>query len=457
MNRGETLIVGLGETGASVARFLEGQAIPFAAADSRSHPPGCDGFRKRHPQVETRLGEFDERMFLAADRIVLSPGVPLATPAVQKALAAGIPVAGDVELFSRALAERGSGRRPVVAVTGSNGKSTVTTLVADMAARAGRKVAAGGNLGPPVLDLLDDEDEDVLYVLELSSFQLETTYSLKPAASTVLNVSQDHLDRYVSFADYAAAKGRIYHGSRTAVINRSETHGFNLDPASRVVRFGLDAPEEGQFGVLRAAAGPMIARGTEPWLACAALGHLLGDSGVLNAQAALALGCSVDLPREAMLEALRRFKGLPHRLQTLGVLDGVTWINDSKATNVAAAAAALKALKCSCVWIAGGDGKGADFTPLREAAEGRVRAAVLIGRDAERIAAAVSAAISEVCFADDFEGAVAQAYAASRPGDCILLSPACSSLDMFNSYAGRGERFARMFDTLSQPRATKAG
>ena len=437
----KTLIVGLGETGASVARFLHRCGIPFMAADSRSRPTAYDEFKQLYPQAQLRLGEFDESFFQSANNVVLSPGVALKTPAVRSAVAAGIPVIGDVELFARALNNSGADTKLVVAVTGSNGKSTVTTLVADMAARAGLKVAAGGNLGPPVLDLIAADVD--LYVLELSSFQLETTYSLKPAVSTVLNVSADHFDRYDSLADYAQAKQRIHRNSCTVVLNREDSYPLEFDAGAKVISFGLDAAPDGQLGVLQTSDGRVITYDGETWLACRDLKDLPGDSGVLNAQAALALGAAVGLPQAAMCETLKHFKGLAHRQQTLGTYGGVTWINDSKATNVAAAAAALANTRQPCVWIAGGAGKGADFAPLCDAL-GKVRTAILIGRDAPAIADAVAAQVP-VQFAQDFDDAVARACAVAQDGDCILLSPACSSLDMFRNYAERGEHFARAF------------
>ena len=445
----KTLVVGLGKTGASVARFLRRRSVPFMAADSRRHPPAYDEFRKRYPRAEVRLGDFDERFFLTAGDIVLSPGVPLQTPAVQSALAAGIPVSGDVELFARALDSEGTGveRRAVIAVTGSNGKSTVVTLVANMAARAGLKVRAGGNLGPPALDLIANAERADLYVLELSSFQLETTRSLAPAASAVLNVSEDHSDRYSSFSDYVRAKHRVHRGSRTVVLNREDVHQAAPGPGVDLVSFGLDAARAGQFGIARTEDGPAITYGARTWIACHELKGLPGDSGALNAQAALALGHAVGLPRAAMLKVLRDFRGLPHRQQLIGTRKGVVWIDDSKATNVMAAVAALANLTRPCVWLAGGDGKGADFSPLREAAA-RVHTAILFGRDAPALADAVSG-VAHVQFARDLDDAVNRAHAAAGRGECVLLSPACSSLDQFSGYAERGERFALAFEGLA--------
>ncbi len=439
-----TVVVGLGKTGTSVARFLHRRSVPFIAADSRVFPPGRDEFKRLYPQVEVCIGDFDERLFLGAAEVVLSPGVPLKTPAVQRALAAGISVVGDVELFARTL----GGGKSVVAVTGSNGKSTVTTLLAEMATRAGIKTVAGGNLGPPALDLIADDGDAELYVLELSSFQLETTYSLKPAASVVLNVSEDHLDRYDSFNEYVKAKQRIHRGSRSVVLNREDRHRLEIPSSSRVVSFGLDVGGAGQFGVVQTAAGPAVAFDGEAWIARTELGYLPGDSGMLNAQAALALGHVVGLPRAAMIETLKRFKGLPHRRRTIAEFDGVVWIDDSKATNVAAAAAALADLDRPCVWIAGGDAKGQDFSPLRKAVGDRVHVAILIGRAAAQLAAAIKGTGCTVVFVGNLESAVVEARAVAHKGDCVLLSPACSSLDAFSSYVERGERFARAIEEL---------
>ncbi len=439
------LIVGLGETGVSVARFFHQRSIPFSIVDSRDAPPGYQEFTCLYPQVEVRLGDFDERFFLDADGIVVSPGVSLETPAIRSARAKRISVIGDIELFARVLAEGQARQKTVVAITGSNGKSTVTALVADMAARAGMKAVAGGNYSPPALDLIDLDVD--CYVLELSSFQLELTCSLRPEASTVLNISEDHRDRYGSFADYVAAKQRVHRGSATVVLNREESHRFDADRSSRVVSFGLDAPDEGHFGVKKTPYGRSIAHGSESWIDCDELGHLPGDSGVLNAQAALALGSAVGVPEAEMIESLRTFQGLPHRFQVLGALDDVVWINDSKATNVAAATAALASVERPCVWIAGGDGKEADFGPLR-AAMARVCTAVLFGKDSARIADVVSGLIDDVRIVGSLDEATREAYAASDEGDCVLLSPACASLDMFHDYKERGACFARAFQEL---------
>ena len=444
----KVLVVGLGETGASVARFLSRQSIPFMATDSRKQPPKYKEFKKLYPQVEVRLGDFDEDFFLSADSIVLSPGVSLQTSEIQHAVAKGIPVIGDIELFAREISKSNRRHTSVVAITGTNGKSTVTDLFSNMAKRSGLKVVSGGNFNPPALDLIVDGEENDLYVLELSSFQLEITYSLKPTASTVLNISKDHFDRYNSLADYAKAKQKVYQGSDTVVINREEPHQFSIEPSSKMISFGLDAPDDNQFGLIQTGNGQSIAYGAQPWIDCDDLRCLPGNSGALNAQAALALGCALNLSQEAMLESLRCFEGLPHRFQILGTFGGVLWVNDSKATNVGAAIAALLNVERPSVWIAGGDGKGADFLPLRDVVKGRVHTAILFGRDSSDIADVITDVVPDVKIVENLDEAVLQAQNLARVGDCVLLSPACASLDMFSSYVERGECFARAFQEM---------
>lgn len=434
-----TLIVGMGATGLSVARHLAARGRPFAAVDDRAAPPAAEQIRALGPTA-LHAGGFDEALFAAADELVLSPGVPLATPAVRRAAARGARVAGDIELFARAA---GPGAT-VVAVTGSNGKSTVTALVSAMAARAGRAVATGGNFGPPALDLLDISPAPELYALELSSFQLETVESLTPAAATVLNISPDHLDRYATLDDYARAKWRIFHNCRVGVVSRAQPPP--LAPA-RALSFGADAPPgEDDFGVRDGA----LARGARALIDCAALAPL-GACAALNAQAALALAAALGLPQARALAALADFRGLPHRLQCLGERRGVLWYDDSKATNAAAAAAALASSERPCVWLAGGVGKGADFSALGHAARGRVRAALLFGRDAPALAAALTEALGDaapVSLCAGLDEAVAAADAAARPGDRVLLSPACASFDQYRDYAERGRHFAEAFAEL---------
>ena len=433
MTQHHSVVVGLGRTGLSVVRWLTAQGEPVAITDSRAAPPGLAGLRALGAATVTRLGGFDATLLDGAGRIVLSPGVSRAEPIVREALARGLPVLGDIELFARAM------RAPAVAITGTNGKSTATMLVAEMARRAGRRVLAGGNLGEPALDLLAQPPPE-LYVLELSSFQLESTDSLELAAAAVLNVTPDHLDRYPILADYAAAKARIFAHAAVAVVNLDDATVSRMPrPGQPRVGFSIER-SDADFGLVATASGPWLARHGEPLLPRDAL-PLPGRHNAANALAALALGEQVGLGLEPMLATLRSFGGLPHRTQYVVERRGVRFVDDSKGTNVGATLAAVKGLSAPLVLIAGGDGKGQDFRPLAAAFRGRVRHAVLIGRDRELLQAALAGACTTE-FAPDMGAAVAAAARMARPGDLVLLSPACASLDMFRDYAERGDAFA---------------
>jgi UDP-N-acetylmuramoylalanine--D-glutamate ligase len=430
------LIVGLGATGLSCARFFDRAGEPFEVVDNRTDPPGLAAFRQRWPDVRISLGPFDNRRFARARRIVMSPGVSPHEPAIAAAAQAGVECIGDIELFARAA------DAPVIAITGSNGKSTVTTMVGTLLEAAGYRVRVGGNLGPPALDLLADGAEAPdFYVLELSSFQLETTFSLQAAAATVLNVSADHMDRYRSLAEYAAAKGRIYNGTHTAVVNRDDPGAARL--ASRVTRqigFTASEPTDDDFGVIERSGGLWLARGNARLLEAARL-PLAGAHNRANALAALALVSAVGGDPARVAPALTNFEGLPHRTRLVAELDGVLWYDDSKGTNVGATAAALDGMDRPVVLIAGGDAKDADFSPLRGAVERRARAVLLIGRDAPLLAAALEGA-APIEHAADLDSAVTRAAALARRGDAVLLSPACASFDMFRDYHERGDVFA---------------
>lgn len=434
-----TLIVGLGKSGLSVARFLARRGEAFAVADSRATPPGAAELAALCPACETAFGAFDAAYFARFRRLIVSPGVAVAEPAIVAARAAGAEIIGDIELFARAVTA------PVIAITGSNGKSTVTTLVGEMAA-AERRVAVGGNLGTPALDLLEGPAPD-LYVLELSSFQLETTGSLAPAAATVLNLSADHLDRYDSIAAYAQAKARIYANAAVQVINRDDPVAAALATGDgRRVSFGLDAPADGGWGLAEIDGEGWLLRGTERVLRADDL-RIRGRHNVANALAALALGEAAGLSREAMCRVLRAFPGLPHRSQWVATVRGADWINDSKGTNVGATLAALNGMTAPVVLLAGGLGKDQDFTPLRPALAEKGRALVLFGRDAGLIAQAVGDAVP-VVRVDSMEAAVAAAAERVEPGDVVLLSPACASFDMFTGYEERGQRFVALVNAL---------
>jgi UDP-N-acetylmuramoylalanine--D-glutamate ligase len=431
---GRTLVVGLGKTGLSCARFLARQGAEFAVVDSRLEPPGLGELREELPDVPVFLGGFPEEVFARVDRLVVSPGVTLREPAIAGALRRGAEALGDIELFAR------YADAPVIAITGSNGKSTVTTMLGVMAQEAGVAAAVGGNLGTPALDLLSTAAGASLYILELSSFQLETTSSLEPAAATVLNVSSDHMDRYDDLRAYAAAKRRVFQGGGVMVLNADDPLVMAMrEPGRRALTFGLEEPGLEGFWAVRRDGELWLARGGEPLIAAAEL-RVAGLHNVANALAALALGSAVDLPLAAMLAALRRFAGLAHRTQWVGEADGVRWYNDSKATNVGAALAALRGMAGGVVLIAGGDGKGADFGPLRAAVAEKARAVVLIGRDAPLIEGALGGVVP-VRHAADMAQAVALAREAARHGDSVLLSPACASLDMYRNYEHRGEAF----------------
>jgi UDP-N-acetylmuramoylalanine--D-glutamate ligase len=428
------LIVGLGRSGLSAARHLLRRGWQLAATDTRAAPPGLAEFRELAPRATVRLAGLDVALLAGVALVVASPGVSLAEPLFVAARALGIDVVGDIELFAR------EAQAPTVAITGTNGKSTVTTLVGRMAERAGWRVAVGGNLGTPALDLLA-ADAPRLYVLELSSFQLETTRSLRLVAGAVLNVTADHMDRYADLGAYAAAKARIFGHCGTAVINLDDPVVAALPPPGQPVQgFSLQAGRGAAYSLGECNGAAWLMHGARPLLAVAEL-RIAGLHNAANALAALALGAAAGLPEAAMLEELRAFPGLPHRSQWVRELRSVRYVDDSKGTNVGATLAAVAGLPGTLVLLAGGDGKSQDFSPLAAALRGRARLAVLIGRDARRLGAALAPACP-VHYSATLEDAVAAAAAAARPGDTVLLSPACASLDMFRDYAHRGAAFA---------------
>ncbi len=438
------IVVGLGKSGMSLVRYLARQGVRFAVVDTRANPPELSTLREQFPQVEVRCGELDVEFLSRASELLISPGLAVATPALQEAAKRGVKLSGDIDLFARAA------KAPIVAITGSNAKSTVTTLVGEMAAAAGRKVAVGGNLGTPALDLLDDDVE--LYVIELSSFQLETTELLSAEVATCLNVSEDHMDRYADLPAYHLAKHRIFRGARQVVVNRD-------DPLSRPMiadqvpcwSFGLGKPDFKRFGLLEENGEKYLAYQFDALLPVREL-KVRGAHNQSNALAALALGHAVGLPMAAMLETLKQFTGLAHRCQWVGERAGVSYYDDSKATNVGAALAAIEGLGADIagklVLIAGGDGKGADFSSLRKPVAAHCRAVVLLGRDAEKLAAVLEGAV-DIIRVDSLQAAVEQAAAIAQSGDAVLLSPACASLDMFKNFEERGRLFAQAVEELN--------
>jgi UDP-N-acetylmuramoylalanine--D-glutamate ligase len=434
-----SVVVGLGKTGASCLRYLSKRGIPVSATDSRSTPPGLDELGDLAKEIDLRLGGFDLSLLDNASQLLMSPGLSLEEPIARAARDRGIEVLGDVELFARNV------RAPVIGVTGTNGKSTVTTLVARMAAAAGRSVLAGGNLGVAALDLLDEPTPD-LYVLELSSFQLETTSSLRLQAAVVLNVTADHMDRYASLAAYAEAKSRIFDRAATVVLNADDPLVASMRRAeSRTVTFSIKRTDA-DYSLLRTGTSTMLARGATALLDIDRL-KITGLHNAANALAALALGDAVGLPMPKMLEALESFPGLPHRSEWIADVGGVRYIDDSKGTNVGATIAAVAGMPGPLVMIAGGQGKGQSFAPLAQVFRGKVRHAVLIGTDAPALAAAVKS-VCAVEMASSMQEAVKAAARIAQSGDTVLLSPACASLDMFRDYGHRGDVFAAAVRSL---------
>lgn len=439
-----SVVVGLGKTGASCLRYLAKRGIAVSATDTRRAPPGLAELGGLAGTLDIRLGGFDLSLLDGASQLLMSPGVSLEEPIARQALALGIEVLGDVELFARTV------RAPVIGITGTNGKSTVTSLVARMAAAAGRRVLAGGNLGVPVLDLLEQPVPD-LYVLELSSFQLETTSSLELLSAVVLNVTADHMDRYASVAEYARAKARIFAKAATLVLNEDDpwVAAMRRD-AARTVTFSVER-SDADFSLARDAAQIVLVRRGERLLDTSRM-KIAGLHNAANALAALALGESAGLPMAAMLEALETFPGLPHRSAWIADIAGVRFIDDSKGTNVGATVAAVAGMQRPLVMIAGGEGKGQDFAPLAAAFQGKVRHSVLIGKDAP----AIARALQGVCTVENvktMEDAVDAAMRAARSGDAVLLSPACASFDMFRDYGHRGDAFAAAVRGLAGTRS----
>ncbi|MCP5278659.1 MAG: UDP-N-acetylmuramoyl-L-alanine--D-glutamate ligase [Thiobacillus sp.] len=460
----KALVVGLGDTGASCVRWLVERDATVRGTDSREEPPHAQRLREAFPEVALSLGGFQAEDFAWADLVVVSPGVALATPEVAAAVATGKDVVGDVELFARTI--RGSSAK-VIAITGSNGKSTVTALAGHLCAAYGLDTVVAGNIGLPVLEALEERETQGkapdVWVLELSSFQLETTRNLEADAATVLNISQDHMDRYAGLEEYAAAKTRVF-GVETdlgrakpsciQVLNRDDPLVMTMArPGHTLWTFGIES-ECADQEALPTGHYCLMHQKDRLWMTEAGQGLLPVDKlpiaglhNAANAMAALALCRGIGLDYDGLIPALKTFEGLPHRVQRVAELADRIFYDDSKGTNVGATVAALKGFTVPVVLIAGGDGKGQDFSPMKDAV-GNVRAVVQIGRDGPHIEAAV-AGICPVYRAESMEAAVNQAYRLSRPGDAVLLSPACASWDMFRNYAHRAEVFVAAVETLA--------
>ena len=439
----DAIVVGLGKTGLSCFRYLSNQGLNVAITDSREVPPELSKLKEEFGSVPIYLGKINEEALLASDQIILSPGVSLDNKSIQLSIERNIPVFGDIELFCQ------KAEAPIVAVSGSNGKSTVTTIVAEMARSAGLKTYIGGNIGVPALDLLDGTVPE-LYVLELSSFQLETTFSLNAHASVVLNISPDHMDRYSSFDDYVAVKKRIYSGQGLMILYRDEEYSHSvIDDNRKIIYFTLGTPEEGNYG--------LINHENEIWLSCGnkkiinrSQLKIKGEHNVSNALAAMALAETVNVPTSTMADVLKDFTGLQHRCQLVRKINNVSWYNDSKATNVEACIASIKGLSAfgNIILIAGGDSKEADLSGLHSVIKKYVKKVFLLGIDANRLVNVIGSDVEKELVKNMSE-AVKGANKIADSGDLVLLAPACSSLDMYINYQQRGDAFITAVNALS--------
>ncbi len=432
-NVGETVVIGLGETGLSVAQHLSKQNIAFSMFDTRPSPPQLSIFKQHFPGATIHLGEFVPGVFTQATQVIVSPGIDINQDVIREAVAAdGCECIGDIELFSR------STTKPIVAITGSNGKSTVTSLLTEMAKSANVIAYAGGNLGPPALDLLNHDDAE-LFVLELSSFQLESTQSLQADVSVVLNISPDHLDRHGDVDSYAQIKEHIYSNAKISVINRDDEYVSRMQTSGGVVSFGLGQPAEGEFGVINEDKCSFLALGEERLLSVSELA-LPGESGVLNSLAALAIGYALKLPMQKMLSKLKNFESLPHRLALVAEKNGVYWVNDSKGTNIGATISSLRSLNKNIILIAGGVLKGGNLTLLKETVAKHAKHVILLGQDANILQHELEGAVP-LDLVKSMSEAVELAHKNAIAGDQVLLSPACASFDMYKNYIERGHDY----------------
>ena len=435
------LILGLGESGLAMARWACREGACVTVADSRAAPPEENRELAQRAGARVLTGEWSESLLDGIDVVGISPGLPVGGALPKAALARGIPVVSEIELFAWAL-ETYAPNAQVLAITGSNGKTTTTALTAHLVNAGGKCAVAAGNISPSALDALMDalnhKNLPDVWVLELSSFQLETTVHLRAAGATVLNVSEDHLDRYSGMDDYAAAKARVFRAADRAVLNRDDervwamrgdcpdAYSFGLNPTSGAGDFGYE--------------NGCLMKGRQPLVEASQLA-LSGTHNVANALAALALSECVGLKAEALVSALCAFKGLPHRVEWVAAEHGIDYYDDSKGTNVGATLAAVQGMGRKVAIILGGDGKGQDFSPLKEALSAHACAVALIGRDAEAIAAAIAGCGVTPKYCVDMTEAVAWCRAEAKAGEAVLLSPACASLDMFRNYAHRAEVF----------------
>lgn len=448
MSNDQQVIVGLGSTGLSCANYLASRGENFKVVDSRSNPPGLEEFQQHFSGVDLELGDFNRETFLQASRLIVSPGVSLKTPEIVGAIAHGVPITGDIEIFSQQV------KAPIIAVTGSNGKSTVVAILAEILREAKVDFALGGNLEgdnfKPALDLLREPEKE-MYVLELSSFQLETTSHLSAAVAVMLNLSEDHMDRYEDLEEYYQAKARIYNGCKRVVINREDEHS-RLAEGLGVPSwdYGFGCPTAGSLGLLETDGDEYLAYQYEKIVSVSEL-KVIGRHNSLNMLAAIGLALAVDVDMDFIREGARKFSGLPHRCQWIRRLNGVNFYNDSKGTNVGATIAAIESLgqhiSGHVLLIAGGVGKDANFSDLLPVLNRWGKEVILIGQDAVEIAASFDAEIN-THFANNLSDAVSVAQAHAKSGDAVLLSPACASFDMFDNFQHRGSVFVDAVESL---------
>jgi UDP-N-acetylmuramoylalanine--D-glutamate ligase len=435
------LVMGMGITGASCARYFAARGMAAEFVDTRERPPGLEAIMDAMPDARVRTGEQPAELSPAIRKLVVSPGVDLQSPLMAAARQREIEILSDIDLFTAECTGR------IVAITGSNGKSTVTSMLGSMLNDVGWSVVTGGNLGTPVLDLLGRDTE--VYVLELSSFQLERSKLIPATVAVLLNLSPDHLDQHHDMASYRAAKARVYGACQHAVLNRDAAHlAALIPPGTPVTSFGLSQPAGGELGIQSSSRGECIACGPNLLLSVDEF-PLLGRHNLANALAALALGSVLGADVRGLAQALKRYRGLPHRMEVLATTDGITWVDDSKATNVGAAVTSIQSVADPFVLIAGGDAKGASFEALASAMEGRRCAAVLLGRDAAAMAGALDH-VCDVTTVETMHEAVTTAKTIARSGHTVLLAPACSSHDMFANFAERGEIFAAAVEEITQ-------
>lgn len=442
MPRDLYMVVGAGKTGYSIARYLKSRALPFILYDTRANPPGINEFYQEFPGVDVFLEQFPEATLASLQAMIVSPGVAPDEKFVQQARLQEVPVYGDIECLAREVTV------PIISITGTNGKSTVTTLTGEMARAAGLRVAVAGNIGLPVLDMLAIGASYDVWVLELSSFQLEMTTSLVSRAAVILNVTPDHLDRHQTMDQYAAAKQRIWQHAEYCIYNREDER--TQPESGNLVSFGADAPQANNWGLITDNGKLMLARGDMALMPVDDL-KIKGRHNWMNALAACALAETIGVQYDVMREVLQRFAGLAHRSQWVRTLDGVDWINDSKGTNIGAAMASItgigEAITGKIILIAGGEGKGADFADLQDTVRNFVRTTILIGRDAGKIEAALNG-VTDIIHAPSLERAVASAQSVANAGDVVLLSPACASFDMFRDFNHRGDEFVAAVKAL---------